>query len=294
MHPVRRFDPSALITELNERTGAGLRLQGMAEHGESGGAAFVTWPDGREAVVTRRPEPLHAVQVTAQVLEAVTAQVLEATDLPVPRYDLIVELADGVAVVQERLPGQPADRIDAAVIDAMVAMNERFAGLLGNRPDVPTPRLYLAESGPAFYRHETLARYSPRTRRLLDRIQRFAPDDLTGADLLHADYTLGNVLFDGCEVSGVIDWGVQRGDRHFALVGLRFDLAWTALDPASPVAVEPAAVERLDEHLEALLEPGDLLQYWAHWTLRQLDWTISHHGPADVDLHIELGESRLL
>jgi aminoglycoside phosphotransferase (APT) family kinase protein len=172
-------------------------------------------------------------------------------------------------------------------------MNERFAGLLVERPDIRTPKLYLERSGPAFYRHETLAQYSRRSRRLLERIEQLGPYELTGTDLLHADYTLGNVLFDGTEISGVVDWGVLRGDRRFALVGLRFDLAWTAMDQSSPVSVDPGAVARLDQHLEALLEPAELLRYWAHWTLRQLDWTISHHGQADIELHLELGESRL-
>ena len=284
--PVRRFDASALIEEINERTGAGLRLLAMADQGESGGAAFVCRPDGRQSVVTRRPEPLETVRETGEVLEHL--------DLPVPRYEAVIDLAEGVAVVQERLPGRPAEHIDAAVIDAMVAMNERFAGRLAERPDIRTPKLYLEQSGPAFYRHETLARYSSRSRRLLERIEQLGPYELTGTDLLHADYTLGNVLFDGDEISGVVDWGLCRGDRRFALVGLRFDLAWTALDQSSPVVVDPAAVDRLDEHLEALLEPAELLRYWAHWTLRQLDWTISHHGPADIELHLELGESRLL
>ncbi|MDX6241182.1 MAG: hypothetical protein QOG10_6006 [Kribbellaceae bacterium] len=289
----RRFDPLSLITEVNERTGAGLRLVGMADRGESGGAAFVSWPDGRQAVVTRRPEPLGAVSLTAEVLELACGG-----DLPVPRHELVVALAEGVAVVQQRLPGRPAELVDVSVIDAMVAMNERFAGLLVKRLDVPIPPLYLRRSGPTYFRHETLARHSPRSRRLLQRIRQIGatePHEMNGTDLLHADYSLGNVLFDATgAVSGVVDWGAARGDRHFALVGLRFDLAWSALDSGGAVTVEPATLGRLDDILTALVDPVDLRVYWAHWTLRQLDWTVSHHGPADIDLHLELGESRLL
>ena len=232
--PVRRFDASALIEEINERTGAGLRLQAMAEQGESGGAAFVSWPDGRQAVVTRRPEPLETVRATGEGLKNL--------DLPVPRYEAVVDLADGVAVVQERLPGHPAEHIDVAVLDAMVEMNERFTGLLADRPDIGTPKLYLAQSGPAFYRHETLAQHSFRSRRLLERIEEIGasePNELTETDLLHADYTLGNVLFKSGEISGIEDRGLLRGDRRFALVGLRFDLAWTAFDQNGPVTVDP-------------------------------------------------------
>ncbi len=44
----------------------------------------------------------------------------------------------------------PARRNDAKVIDAMVAMNERFADLLADCPDVPIPPLHLSQSGPAY------------------------------------------------------------------------------------------------------------------------------------------------
>ena len=121
VRPARRFDPSSLIAEINERTGAGLRLVGMADQGESGGAAFISWPDGRQAVVTRRPESLEAVRLTAEVMA-----LARDGDLPVPRHEFVVTLAEGVAVVQQRLTGRPAERIDVAVIDAMVAMNERL------------------------------------------------------------------------------------------------------------------------------------------------------------------------
>lgn len=165
--PSRRVDLPRLLAEVNAATGAGLRLLGASEHGESGGAGFVEWPDGRDAVVTRSPLDLAAARLTADVLAAGQAQ-----GLPVPRHDLIVALGDGgVAVVQQRLAGRPSSWVDAGVVEAMVDTNDRFAGVLADRPDVAIPALYLRHSAPVAPRHQVLHAYSARARRLLSRIR---------------------------------------------------------------------------------------------------------------------------
>jgi aminoglycoside phosphotransferase (APT) family kinase protein len=286
---------SALVAEVNERTGCGLTFVGTAVHGESGGAAYVRWPDGRPGVVTRSPIPIERARLTGDVLAE-----LRSGGLPVPRYDAVAELADGTAaIVQERLPGEPARRTDVAVIEAMLALNERFAGLLAGRRDVPVPPLYLRQSGPDFPRHETLAGYDDRSRRMLRRILEVGagePHEMTGDDLVHTDFTVPNVLFDESgQVTGVVDWnfGIARGDRRFGLVKLRFDLTWAALDATGAErAAQQAAIDRVDAAL-AELEPALLRMYWAHWTLYQLHWAIRSGARHVIELHLRLGE-RLL
>lgn len=285
----------AVVAEVNERTGGGLEFAGAAPHGDTGGAAFVRWPDGRLGVVTRSPEPIALLRQTADVLSR-----LRSGGLPVPRHDLVLELADGtVALVQERMPGAPPERVDADVIDAMVTMNERFAGLLVDRPDVPIPPLHLRQSGPVFPRHEVLERHSDRSRRLLRRVReigRGEPHEMSGDDLVHPDYTLGNVLYDGGLVSGVVDWnwGVGRGDRPLSLVRIQVDLSWSTLyEGGGQYHVQPSALRRMDEILDAM-NPVLLRMYWAHVTLSQLHWAILYHPPEVIDLFLRFGESRLL
>ncbi len=287
--------PHPLVAAVNEVVGCRLQAVGVAEHGESGGAVFVRWPDGRDGVLTVSGIPPKDMQLTADVLSMARSR-----GLPVPRHDLVVELGDGtVAVVQERLPGAPAARADAAVVDAMVAMNERFAGLLADRPDVPIPALYLQESGPVFPRHETLEGYNDRSRRLLRRIReigRSEPREMVGDDLVHTDFTVPNILFDEAgQITGVVDWnfGVARGDRRFGLVKLLFDLTWAAASPAGPQQAEQAAIDRVNEVLDTTVEPDLLRMYWAHWTLTMLHWTIRSGSPDVIDLHLALGETRL-
>jgi aminoglycoside phosphotransferase (APT) family kinase protein len=285
------LDPAGQVAAVNDRTGAGLTLLGAAEQGDSGGAVYVRWPDGRDGVLTRSPASPDWLRQTAAVL----ADAREA-GLPVPRHDLIVELGGGiVAIVQERLPGRPASRLDAAAIDAMVAVNERFAGLLADRLDIPAPSLRLGPDQPDRHRSELLAAYSPRCRDLLRRIREVgetAPSEAAGDDLVHPDLTIGNVLYDDDGVvSGVVDWnwGARRGDRRFALIGIYIDLFWSTVYPGR---VDRSALDRLDTAVEAMIEPELLRAYWAQITLGQLSHWIVESDEA-VDLFVRFGEYRL-
>jgi hypothetical protein len=89
--------PTAVIEEINERTNSGLVLVGLDEQtGGTSGAAYVRWPGGNDAVLTRTTTPLERMQQTAEVLASIRSK-----GLPVPRHDLTIPLADGyIAVVR--------------------------------------------------------------------------------------------------------------------------------------------------------------------------------------------------
>ncbi len=126
-------DADQLVRELNAHAGCHLSVVGVAAQGETGGAIYVRWPDGHKGVVRPSDVPMPELQRTAEVL-AMT----RSLGLPMPRYEVIVPLADRRLVVQERLPGA-VRRLDVAKLEAMVESNERFAGILADRPDVPVP-----------------------------------------------------------------------------------------------------------------------------------------------------------
>ncbi|MBM7783395.1 aminoglycoside phosphotransferase family protein [Tenggerimyces flavus] len=283
-----------LVDFVNERAGCGLELIGIAPQGQSGGAAFVRWPDGHQSVVTTAMASLDHMRQTAEILAYA-----KGLGLPVPHHELLLPRDDGlVAVVQERLPGKPIAASDASTIDAMVALNERFAHLLADRTDVPIPPLCLRESGDPVPRHEPLEQHSDRSRRLLKRIKELGAADIhemDGDDLVHVDLTVPNILFDDeGNLSGVVDWnfGVARGDRRFGLVKLLFDLTWAAGSPGEEQAPRPDALERAAEAVDAI-EPEKLKLYWAHWTLAMLYWTIRSGYEEVIAIHLDLGESRL-
>lgn len=273
--------PTAVVAEINRRTGSGLELVGLAEQtGGTSSAAFVRWPDGRDGALTRTMTPLDRMRQTADVLALARSR-----GLPVPRHDLVLELADGMtAVVQERLPGRHARRVGASAVDALVTMNDRFAGLLVGRPDVPPPPAFPAPGPDGHPWERTLGRHSDRTRLLLQRLREIDDGDdghaMAGDDLVHTDYSFGNILFDGRgRVSGVVDWnfGVARGDRRFALLGARTHLAVEG----DQYAGLQAAIERLDAILDATIEPPLLRRYWAHWSAYDVHRSIRLNFPAE-------------
>ncbi|TDW86814.1 phosphotransferase family enzyme [Kribbella pratensis] len=277
--PVAKLDAQQLLREVNQASGAGLEFVGPAGGGEVG-AAFVRWPDGRDGVLTRGFGSLAELRRTAEVLEAA-----RRGGLPVPQYQLLADLPDGVGVVQERLPGRPPETVDRALLESMIALTDHFTGLA---PDLPVPSMYLLESGPGFCLHESLQRYDDRTRRLLDRIHevgRDEPSDMTGDDLVHLDFHTGNVLTEAGQITGIVDWdGIGRGDRLFALVTLRFD---------AHVRLPDADLTWYDELLENTLNPAVLRLYWAHMSLRQVDWSIRHHTPSATTHWLDLAETRM-
>ncbi|GAB3748016.1 phosphotransferase family protein [Microlunatus parietis] len=285
--PIPRLDPARLIMAVAEQHGIRLDLIGTAAEGEVG-AAFVRWPDGREGVLgtvgDASPETGHRLGRTAEAL-----QLARTAGVPVPRYDLIVPVDGTHVVVQERLPGRPPASVDAALIDRMIMVTEPWAGLLAGFEAAPAS-LHLTESGPGFCVHESLERYDPRTRRLLGRVReigRTGPNVIMGDDLVHLDYHAGNILVeDAGVITGIIDWdAAARGDRWFSLETLSQCVIRAGRAPESQ--------HRLRELIEAAVPPDRLRSYRAHLALRQVDWSIRHHGPADVDFWLDVAADRL-
>lgn len=252
--------PTAVVEQINARTGSGLVLTGLADQvGGVSSAAFVAWPDGRQSALTRPRTPLALMQLTATVVNDARIQGLQ-----VPEHQLVMPLDDGyVAVVQERLPGRHAQTLDSTTVAAFVAMNERFAGLLRRYPQVPAPAAFPVGHGGYGVFEQTIGVYGRRGRRLLARlldVDGGQPFRMRGDDLVHVDYSPGNVLFDDDgRVTGVVDWnfGAARGDRRYALIGLRWgSVGRSAIKPAERAVIDAVLAE---------LEPNTRRSYEAHW-----------------------------
>ncbi|WP_195909236.1 phosphotransferase [Microlunatus sp. Gsoil 973] len=275
---------------MNDRTGASLRLAGLADRGEVG-AAYVQWPDGRTGVLTRSAAPVDVIQRTGRLLAGAAA-----AGLPVPAYQKIVDLGTQRVIIQERLPGSPPDNVDNRLVGDLLDLVDRFTGLGDGGVDL---ELYLTSSGPGFCLHETLAGHNDRSRRLLARIRAIAaeqPDDRpeSGNDLVHLDFHPANVLVDRGRISGLVDWdGVARADRRFALVTLSFDLSIRLRTGTECRGLDGSGVERVVEQL-ACAAVEDVRRWWAHMSLRQVEWTIRHgYDRAVVDWYETIAERGL-
>ena len=203
--------------------------------------------------------------------------------LPVPRYELVADLDVAFVVVQELMPGAAPAVIDRHLVERLLVVNAAMAGLLDQAPDAPGIDLYLRTSGPGFCLHEPLAGYDRRTARVLDWVRDVGAERNTadGTDLVHMDFHPGNILVSDGRISAILDWdGAGRGDRRLDLVTLRFDLAWRA----------PHLTDWFDDLLRQTVPPDRLRAYWAHMSLRLVDWAIRHHTNAEVDLWLATAE----
>jgi len=268
-----RIDAPLVLERIAEITGVRLELEGPAPGGEVG-AAFVRWPDGRRSVLTEgrsRTGPL--------------VDKARAAGIPTARQELAAHVDGARVIVQQRLPGAPPATVDTALVRQMISVNDRLTGLLAAEPAPKPVDLYLTGDGPGFCLHEPLAQHSARTARLLERIHEIGAHRtaMVGDDLVHLDFHPGNVLVVGDRLTGVIDWdGATRGDRFFDLVTLRFWLTGR----------DPSLVRPLDERLAAISDRRRLT-YWAHMSLRQVDWSIRHHDARTVEHWLDVAETGL-
>jgi aminoglycoside phosphotransferase (APT) family kinase protein len=126
---------------------------------------------------------------------------------------------------------------------------------------------------------ESLTTHSAVTAELLEVLQTFVKrraDEVavaTAEDIVHFDFSPANVLSARGRVVGVVDWeGVRAGDRLFDLATLLFY--------TYPI---PDMHGRLWKLALARGQPGVLGVYLAHMLVRQIDFSIRHHGTSAVD-----------
>ncbi|WP_250037575.1 phosphotransferase [Paractinoplanes maris] len=267
-----RLDAPRIIERIADITGVQLILEGPAPGGEVG-AAYVRWPDGRRSVLTEgrsRSGPL--------------VDRARRAGVPTARHELAAHVDGARVIVQQRLPGTPPAAVDAHLVRQMLALNDRLAGILVDDPAPKPADLYLTGDGPGFCLHEPLAGHSTRSAALLERIHAVGAANgsaMVGDDLVHFDFHPGNVLVDDGHVTGLIDWdGAARGDRHFDLVTLRFWLTGRGDDLTTPI----------DRRLDAV-SPRRRDTYWAHVSLRMVDWSIRHHDDTAVEHWLTVAES---
>lgn len=281
----------ALVDELNRRAGTDLQAVGRASTGCLGGAILARWPDGRGAVVTRFDGTCTQGERTARLVNAARTR-----GAPVPRHEVVVELGDHVYFVQERLPAGRSQPLSPDRVDAIVAANDRLAGVLRGLDGELPPMCLPARPDSTTIRAAT-ARF-PDGSRIIDRLTTLAettPAEMdTGQDLVHTDLSAANVLLDDHgQATGIVDWnlGAYRGDRCFALITMRFDREWFLRRPdATPL--ERASADRLDKIIADRISPATQRIYWAQWTLHQLEWLIQRRAYADLDWQLRFAADR--
>lgn len=295
MNP-RGMDDRSTIDQINESTGAGLIMEGRASAGALGGAILARWPDGGQAVIT----VFHGNRSVARRV-ATAVNELVVAGLPVPRHDLVVELEHGVAFVQQRLPSGPFLKFSEAQVDAILAVNERFAGAGALVTDVPPiSEWFLPEGLRSYDRVMALsAEYGERAHSVVSHLVNIAlanQDLLRGDDIVHVDLNAANVLFDERNhATGVVDWnlGIFTGPRDLALIQTRFDREWFVQMPSSDEG-ETAAANYLDRLIVERIDEESRRVWWAYWLLHWLPKAFSlDEQPGVLGWHLDLAEERV-
>ncbi len=278
---VQQIDAPGVVRAVADAGGPRLELVRRLSGGAVG-AWLVRRDDGRERVLTWSP-PSRAGQPADRLGRSIEMMNLAASaGVPIPRYDMVVALADGgAAILQERVVGITPERVSETLVDELLAIADCRRGLaLGSRFEGEPMPLHLHSDGPGFCLHAPLRTAGPSTAALLESIERTVrPEDdaLLGLDVVHFDFHIGNVLVDPNapdRVVAIVDWGgAAPGQVELDLAMLAFDLTWRA--PGAPQ-------QRVERHLVETADDDVFAKVWAHASLRLLDFTVRHF-PADID-----------
>jgi hypothetical protein len=276
-------DLRGVVGSINARYGTRFRLGDRLAGGETGafglvdadGARFVLkWQAGSDAGERLLPV-------------AETVRRLGLVGYPVPRYLASGHLADGTYVIQETLPGTPLGRVLPELLPRVLALNDLQRGrAVPSEPRWPARIVDdTLRGGDGYCLLEPMQSHSAETSRLLDALQGIVAANAGVAvptdDVVHFDVNPSNILIADEHISGVVDWeGACAGDRAFDLATLLF----------YSYEVQPVR-EALWDRVVSLSGPAALALYLAHVIHRQIDWSIRHHGPADVDRWLQLATS---
>lgn len=269
------MDTEELIEHINQQHARRFRLQQRYATGENQGAFTLVDAAGDRFVLKWQPQPapLERLQRAQRITDH-----LRGLGLPVPAYVLLGAVSSGATYwVQTALAGAPPGRLTLPQAEQLLRFNdvqaERALSTDQNWSTYVRAVLFAGESGWA----DSLRSHSPATRVVLARLERLVAGKAMacghGADIVHGDVALENVLVDRGRVSGVVDWDAAGcGDRVLDLAKLLF------------YAYAEAAVRRLLwTRIVALRGHASLAVHLAYCVLAQLDWSIHHHPQAAVD-----------
>lgn len=265
----------ALIDWINATHGTSYRLVSRFSAGEQGAYA-VDDGYGIRAVLKWQPGDM-AVRRYEQI-QSVTDR-LRAAGYPVPRYLLIGTDGETSYSIQTAMAGSTAHHLTPVQINRLIELNGLQRGAAPAAKDdwhdeIVQSVLY---GGEEYCVIDSLRSWSPETAGLLDRMQEVvsAWPHLQEAsdDIVHFDFHQLNILVDGDDITGVVDWdGLSTGRCVFDLVTLLF---YQHGNPAARDLLWPAILSRAGR--------SEVDAYIAHLTVRQIDWTIRFYTPDFVD-----------
>jgi aminoglycoside phosphotransferase (APT) family kinase protein len=270
-------DPAQLLAAINRRHGRSLRLVGRAPGGESGGARIVEDSGGARFILKAGGGAEFRIDDAA----AITAR-LSARGYPLPAYRFTGREGGIAYAVRELVAGEPMLGLDRQDLARLLELNELQAdAAVGIASDWPAVIVESVLTGfDDWCVLDTLRGHSAETAAMLAELQALVQANIAGAyrttDAVHFDFNSANILVDGGRIAGVIDWeGARAGDRTFDLATLLFYHHEA-----------PALRELLWQRARAIASSGAIALYLAHMIVRQVDWSLRHHGAETANRYI--------
>ena len=208
---------------------------------------------------------------------------------PAPRYQLIGEIPEGTYSMQSVLPGAPVRQISPTLLPRLLELNQLQVGRA-----VPGQKDWHQEvldtvlvGGEGYCFHASLQQHSQDTVDLLRALQTLVTTHLDEPhhtdDIVHGDFQYSNILVDGEQISGVVDWdGCGMGDCIFDVVTLLF-YSYDTVDVREQLW--GYVLERASLPLVSI--------YLAHLILRQVDWSLRYHDQTTGERYIARGQAVL-
>lgn len=273
------MDIERLVEQINEQYDTAYILGKRYTLGEQG-AYQLLGTTSQQYVLKWHPDTTHLSQIRHG---AEVTRRLRAIGYPAPAYVMMGVAGSCCYWIQEALPGEPVGSINPVHLPELLRLNRLQLDCAPKSlpRQWPHPVLdTLLYGGAGFCLHEPLRTYSHESAALLDaalRIgERHIRDKYRQDDIVHIDFNPANVLAVGDTITGVVDWdAVFAGDAAFDLATLLF---YAYEDEAMRQMLASSIIERVGREPMAL--------YLAHLIVRQVDWSIRHHGQDITERYI--------
>ncbi len=268
------MDIQGLVDSINARHMMSFSLHGRYATGENQGAYALRDAKGVGYVLkwNNRPAWLHSLYRAKRITNHLATQ-----GVPVPTYVLADTRTDSITYwIQTALPGDPPEELHLGHAKQLADLVERQANQAlatgSNWSEYVRAVVFAGRSG----WRDSLAQYNDETRALLARLtERVTGKEritLRTDDICHGDMGTDNVLVQGSNVSGIVDWDAAgEGDRALDLSKLLF------------YSYHQDTIRALlRQRIVAISGQDAYVIYLAYNILAQLNWSIYHHSAEAV------------
>jgi thiamine kinase-like enzyme len=219
--------PQEALELINAEQHTAYTLNAEYSGGQDHGAYQVIDTDSKRAVLKLNRNPQWVNQVNRA--KAATAH-LQALGYPAPLYLLVGSTDRGTYSLQTEMPGASDGPTVERITDLLRVIDMQKGQLISEVQGQDwvwyiTDVVFRGESGHV----RAMMQFSAETSSLVAQIEGMVAGlqgkALSKADLVHGDMEIGQVLFTGNQVTGVIDWDqVGYGDRTIDLVSLWYSI----------------------------------------------------------------------